>query len=181
VTAFAGYAAPTTVTGPTRESHWRLCLLSFHQNAPISRGAPTTLATLQGRNHWGSRRGVRTPQIWTDHPNFFDKECDYHYVAASSARNCVYHLYFVLYSNLDQGIGPPTLKTWVRRCNIVADREFSTNCYIFTVSNSALLFYTKHVSTTPSQPRPLPSPTTIVILITVMILGHLLIFSCTCT
>jgi len=30
------------------------------------------------------------------------------------ARNWVYHLHFVLYNNLDQGIGPPTLKTWLR-------------------------------------------------------------------
>ena len=43
--------------------------------------------------------------------------------------------------------------------NTVADREFSTGCYLFTVSNSGLLLYTKRVSTTPSQPRPLPSPT----------------------
>jgi len=32
-------------------------------------------------------------------------------------------------------------------------------CYLFTVLNSGLLFYTKRVSTMPSQPRPLPSPT----------------------
>jgi len=43
---------------------------------------------------------------WTDHPNFL----------RSSARNWVYHPYFVLYNNLDQGIGPPTLKTWLRPC-----------------------------------------------------------------
>jgi len=58
--------------------------------------------------------GVRTPQIWTDHPNFFDEECDCRYVTACSPRNWVYHPYFVLYNNLDQGIGPPTLKTWLR-------------------------------------------------------------------
>jgi len=34
-----------------------------------------------------------------------------------------------------------------------------TGCYLFAVSNSGLVFYTKRVSTTPSQPRPLPSPT----------------------
>jgi len=45
-------------------------------------------------------------------------------------------------------------------CNILADREFSTGCYLFTVSNSCLFFYTKRVSITPSQPRP-PSPTTL--------------------
>jgi len=58
--------------------------------------------------------GVRTPKIWTDHPNFFDEECDYRYVTDCSARNWVYHPYFVLYNNLDQEIGPPTLKTWLR-------------------------------------------------------------------
>ena len=38
----------------------------------------------------------------------------------------------------------------------------SSCCYLFTVLNSGLLLYTKRVSTTPttpSQPRPLPSPT----------------------
>jgi len=35
--------------------------------------------------------------------------------------------------------------------NIVADREFSTGCYLFTVFNSGLLSVTKRVSTTPSQ------------------------------
>jgi len=44
--------------------------------------------------------------------------------------------------------------------NIVVDREFSTDRYLFTVSNSGLLFYSKRVSTTPSHPRPLPLPTT---------------------
>jgi len=36
-----------------------------------------------------------------------------------------------------------------------------TGCYLHvcTVSNSGLLCVTKRVSTTPSQPRPLPSPT----------------------
>jgi len=36
------------------------------------------------------------------------------YVKDCSPRNWVYHPYFVLYSNLDQKIGPPTLKTWLR-------------------------------------------------------------------
>jgi len=45
--------------------------------------------------------------------------------------------------------------------NIVADREFSTGCYLFTVSNSGLLSVTRCVLTTPSQPRPLQSPTTL--------------------
>jgi len=59
----------------------------------------------QGRNHWGSV--VQTPKIWTDHPNFFDEECDYCYVTDCSPR---YHPYFVLHNNSEQGIGPPTLK-----------------------------------------------------------------------
>ena len=44
----------------------------------------------------------------TDHPNFFDAECDYRYVTDCSARSWVYmyHPYFVLYNNLDQEIGP---------------------------------------------------------------------------
>ena len=67
----------------------------------------------QGRNHWGV--GDRTPKIWTDHPNFFDEECDYRYVTDCSARNWVglYHPYFVLYNNLDQGIGPPNFENVV--------------------------------------------------------------------
>jgi len=44
----------------------------------------------------------------------------------------------------------PQLRRTDQFSNIVADREFSTGCYLFTVSNSGLLFYTKHVSTTPS-------------------------------
>ena len=52
-------------------------------------------------------------KIWTDHPNFFDEECDYRYVTDCSARNWAYRPYFVLYNNLDQGTGPPTLKTWL--------------------------------------------------------------------
>jgi len=50
--------------------------------------------------------GPAPPKIWTDDPNF--------YVAAdSSARNWVYHPYFVLYNNLDQGIGPPNYENVV--------------------------------------------------------------------
>jgi len=46
------------------------------------------------------------------------------YVAADCiARNWVYHPYFVLYNNLDHGIGPPTLKTWLRPCKLVKDSE----------------------------------------------------------
>ena len=67
----------------------------------------------------GGLGGVRTlPKIWTDHPNFLDEECDYRYVTECSARNWVYHPYFVLYNNLDHGIGPPTLKMWLHPCTL---------------------------------------------------------------
>ena len=73
----------------------------------------------QGRNHWG----VRTPQKNLDGPpQLFYEECDYRYVTACSARNWVYHPHFVLYNNLHQGIGPPTLKTWLRPCSPQAIR-----------------------------------------------------------
>ena len=39
-------------------------------------------------------------------PQHFDDECDYRYVTDCSPRNWVYHPYFVLYNNVDQGIGP---------------------------------------------------------------------------
>ena len=65
----------------------------------------------------GDRGGPDPPppkqKNWTDHPNFFDEECDYRYITHCSARNWVYHPYFVMYNNLDQGIGPPTLKSWL--------------------------------------------------------------------
>jgi len=70
----------------------------------------------------GGFGGSGPPKIWTDHPNFFDEECDYRYVTDCSARNWVYHPYFVLYNNLDQGIGPPTLKAWLRPCSSVKVR-----------------------------------------------------------
>ena len=57
--------------------------------------------------------GGRTPpqkkKIGRTTPTFY-------VVADCSARNWVYHPYFVLYNNLDQGTGPPTLKTWLRPC-----------------------------------------------------------------
>jgi len=59
-------------------------------------------------------RGSGSPKIWRGHPNFFDEECDYRYVTDCSSLNWVHHPYFVLYNNLDQGIGPPTLQTWLR-------------------------------------------------------------------
>ena len=60
----------------------------------------------QGRNHWGVEGG-RTPRkkIWTDHSNFYACLLQ----TAASAGNWVYHPYFVMYNNLDQGIGPPIL------------------------------------------------------------------------
>ena len=73
-------------------------ILVWRQSAEtvLGKGATT------GRSGGGSG-----PQkIWTDHPNFFDEESDYRYVTDCSARNWVYYPYFVLYNNLDQGIGP---------------------------------------------------------------------------
>jgi len=56
-------------------------------------------------------------------------------------------------------------------------RGTPTRCYLFTVSNAGLPFYTNSVSTMPSQPRPLLSPTpsitdTLVVLILVLMLPH---------
>jgi len=76
----------------------------------------------QGRNHWRGR-GVWTYKIWMDHPNFFDEECDYRYVTDYSARNWVYHPYFVLYNNLDQEIGTPNFEHVVAPLAI-SDRFF---------------------------------------------------------
>ena len=72
----------------------------------------------QGRNHWGSGGGVRTPpkkKIGRTTPTF--------YVAVDcSARNWVYHPYFVLYNNLDQGIGPPNFENVVAPLSIATGR-----------------------------------------------------------
>ena len=81
----------------------------------------------KGATTGGVGWGVRTPKIWTDHPNFFD-ECDYRYVTDCSARNWVYNPYFLLYNNLNQGIGPPTLKTWLRPCKSIRC------CKLYTVA-----------------------------------------------
>ena len=83
-----------------------LCFLS-----ELAEEADTFPTTLQGATTGGGRRGSGPPKIWTDHPNFFDEEYDYRYVTACSAQNWVYHPHFVLYNNLHQGVGPPTLKT----------------------------------------------------------------------
>ena len=59
-------------------------------------------------------RGVRPPpkkKIGRTTPTFYA-------AADCSARNWVYHPYFVMYNNLDQGIGPPTLETWLRPCTV---------------------------------------------------------------
>jgi len=61
----------------------------------------------------GEVGGPDPTKIWTDHPNFFDEECDYRYVTDCSPRNWVYHPCFVLYNNLDQGIGPPNFENVV--------------------------------------------------------------------
>jgi len=54
--------------------------------------------------------GVRTPKNLDGPPQLFDEECDYRYVTDCSPRNWVCHLYFVMYNNLDQGIGPQLCK-----------------------------------------------------------------------
>ena len=50
------------------------------------------------------------PPIWTDHPNFL-RSCMLQCTKLSIPSA------FVLYNNQDQGIGPPTLKTWLRPCS----------------------------------------------------------------
>jgi len=65
----------------------------------------------KGATTGGSGGGSGPPKSWTDHPNFL----------RSSARNWVYHPYFVLYNNVDQGIGRPTLKTWLHPCTQVTE------------------------------------------------------------
>ena len=71
-------------------------------------------APWQGRNHGGGFGGSGPHQNLDGPPQLF-------YVAAGcSARNWVYHPYFVLYNNQHQEIGPPTLKTWLRPCSMVA-------------------------------------------------------------
>jgi len=50
-------------------------------------------------------------------PPKFGRTTPTSYAAADcSARNWIYLPYFVMYNNLDQEIGPPTLKTWLRPC-----------------------------------------------------------------
>jgi len=66
----------------------------------------------------------------------------------------------------------PQLRRTDHFSNIVAVLEFSSGCYVFTVSNSGLLFYTKHVSTTP-----ISVTDNVVVLIIVMMLQNNLIFT----
>jgi len=80
----------------------------------------------QGRNHWGS--GGPDPPNLEGPPQLFDDECDYHYVTDCSARIWVHHPYFVLYNNLDQGIGPPNFD------NVVA---FLVSSIFFAYPNGA--------------------------------------------
>jgi len=85
-----------------------------------------------GRNQWG--RGVGEfgpPKIWMDHPNFLNEECDYRYVTHCSARNWVYHPYFVMNNNLDQGIGP---QLWKRDCAPGRDAGTGTTSQLVTRS-----------------------------------------------
>ena len=84
------------------------------QNGGLRGVVRTKGATTGGKVGGGGPDPPPKKKNWTDHPNFFDEECDYRYATDCSARNWVYHPYFVLYNNLDQGIGPPTLKTWLR-------------------------------------------------------------------
>jgi len=65
-----------------------------------------TLHTVKGATTGGSGGGSDPQKNWTDHPNFFYEECDYRYVTDCSARNWVYHPYFVLYNDLDQELDP---------------------------------------------------------------------------
>jgi len=71
-----------------------------------------------GVNMWplGGQDPLPLPKkIGRTTPTFWMKSDD-RYIADCSPRNWVYYPYFVLYNNLDQGIGPPTLKTWLRPC-----------------------------------------------------------------
>jgi len=90
------------------------------QSAPLR----SALCVNQGRNHWPGVGEVRTPQK-------FGRTTPTFYVAAHcSARNWLYHPYFVLYNNLDQGIGPPTLKTWLRPwCERLFTGGLASPCY----------------------------------------------------
>ena len=73
-----------------------------------------TISAAHGRNHWGDRgSGPPKQKNCMDHAHFLDEECDYRYVTHCSARNWVYHPYFLLYNNLDQGIGPPNFENVV--------------------------------------------------------------------
>jgi len=64
---------------------------------------------------FGPYKCATTEGVGRSGPPKFGRTTPTFYVAVDcSARNWVYHPYFVLYNNLDQGIGPPTLKTWLR-------------------------------------------------------------------
>jgi len=83
-----------------------------------------SVAVLQARNHWGGRGGgFRIPpnKKLDGPPQLFDEECDYCYITDCSARNWVYHPYFVPYNNPRPMNWTPTLKTWLRPCCFVAD------------------------------------------------------------
>jgi len=100
---------------------------------------PVMPTTSTGKGATTGGWGVRTPKIWTNHPNCFDEECDYRYVTDCSPRNWVYHPYFVLYNNRDQGIGPPTLKTWLRPCpQVVFCRPAPTSCGLIPEKRAAV-------------------------------------------
>jgi len=65
-------------------------------------------------------RGGRTPpppEIWTDHPKFL-RSCTLQCTKLAIPSN---HPYFVMYNNLDQGIGPPNFENVVAPLHIYAD------------------------------------------------------------
>ena len=73
------------------------CVMPVTRDAVVDKGATT------------GRLGGPDPP-----PNFGWTTPNFYVAAGCSARNWVYHSYFVLYNNLGQGIGPPTLRTCLR-------------------------------------------------------------------
>jgi len=69
-------------------------------------------------------------------PQLFHEECDYRYVTDCSARNWVYHPYFVQYHNIDQGIGAPNFENVVAPLPMLRDR-----CLVCPVCNVGVNLY----------------------------------------
>jgi len=93
-----------------RRLSWLHVSVSAHCKHFVSRAQPLGV------------EGVRTPKNFDGPPQLFDEECDYRYVTDCRPRNWVYLPYFVLYNNLDQGIGP---QLWKRGCAPVSYRIVS--------------------------------------------------------